>query len=63
MANTLAFVGARATQSPASSCSTRSLSWIKRRARRIEQYYRVERREALCNAVLDFRAFNPSAAK
>jgi hypothetical protein len=63
MANTVALAGAHVQQSHASFSNTHPLSWIKRRARRIEQYYRIERREALCNAVLDFFAFNPAVAK
>lgn len=37
------------------------LSWIKRRARCLVLAYKVNRREAVANAALDWHQFNPTA--
>lgn len=42
--------------------TTGRLSWVKRRARRIQQFYRVSRREAVCSAWLDWLFFLGAAA-
>ncbi|NMM12460.1 MAG: hypothetical protein HHJ17_02805 [Rhodoferax sp.] len=61
MANPLASAGARALHSPSFPCTSQALSWIKRRARRVERFYQVSRREALACASMDFSSFNPTA--
>lgn len=59
MADSLASSGAKVLPCPRQTRSP--LSWIKRRARCIAQFYQIERREAVQNAALDWSAFNPTA--
>lgn len=61
MANTPPKAGARAPHRPYLNGAQRPLSWIKRRARRIEHRFQVSRREALSCALHDWHAFNPNA--
>lgn len=57
MADFLASAGANALRHPlASSC--RPLSWIKRRARRLQRAFAITRRSALVSARVDWTHFH-----
>ncbi|QSI33323.1 hypothetical protein GNX71_28665 [Variovorax sp. RKNM96] len=53
MANNLRNI--EAAQSP--------VNWVRRRARRLERFYQVSRREAVANAWQDWASFHPIAAR
>lgn len=74
MADTLAPIGTRTAAalpslvSPANANSNshfprrKALAWIKRRARRLQTFFVVSRREALSAAALDWADLNPASA-
>jgi hypothetical protein len=74
MADTLAPIGTRTAAaspslvSPANTPTSahlprrQALAWIKRRARRLQTFFVLSRREALSAAVLDWADLNPASA-
>lgn len=45
------------------AASRSPLNWVRRRARRLEHFYSVTRREAVSSAWHDWASFNPIAAR
>ena len=60
MADKSPSVGTLARTRPPLNGAQRPLSWIKRRARRLERAYAMSRRDALLNARIDWTHFHPA---